>query len=89
MPRIMTVLNITKIEKMMNMGTKKGEWREEMGNMGTIKTNLRIKKERRNTVTKKRTNSRKIREIRRKKMREKVERYKGTNRERKDIGNEE
>ena len=74
---------------MMNMGTKKGEWREEMGNMGTIKTNLRIKKERRNTVTKKRTNSRKIREIRRKKMREKVERYKGTNRERKDIGNEE
>ena len=45
---------------MMNMGTKKGEWREEMGNMGTIKTNLRIKKERRNTVTKKRTNSRKM-----------------------------
>ena len=34
--------------KMMNMGTKKGEWREEVGNMGTIKTNLRIKKERRN-----------------------------------------
>ena len=32
----------------MNMGTKKGEWREEVGNMGTIKTNLRIKKERRN-----------------------------------------
>ena len=74
---------------MMNMGTKKGEWREEVGNMGTIKTNLRIKKERRNTVTKKRTNSRKIREIRRKKMREKVERYQGKNRERKDIGNEE
>ena len=30
------------------MGTKKGEWREEMGNMEIKKTNLRIKKERRN-----------------------------------------